>query len=100
MEGSIDGIGITDEEVYVIRHIRQVKAENAAKEDAARENASGQHRLLTALAPSHATSVADVRSSMLRRLQHANAHWQECKTFERSMYPSLAVYERGQPALP
>ena len=94
VEGSIDGIGITDEEVSVIRHIRQINAENAAKDAAARENASGQYRLLTALAPSHATSVADVRSSMLRRLQHANAHWQECKNFERSMHPSLAVYQR------
>ena len=65
----------------------------AAKAADAQANAAGQAQLQRALA-APVTAPADVRASVLRRLQHAHAHWQARKEFERSMRPNLAVYER------
>jgi hypothetical protein len=91
--GSVDGIDITADEAAAIRRIRQCQASNAAHAAAAQETASGQAQLLATLAPGAASS-SDARASVLRRLQHANAHWKACERFQRSMKPSFAVYER------
>ena len=66
VEGSIDGIGITDEEVSVIRHIRQIKAENAAKDRTLLRERTHQ----VTVSPSHRACTVSCHISCRRAVKH------------------------------
>lgn len=94
-DGPADGVHITPEEAALLGNVLRNVRYCAAKAADAQANAAGQAQLEQALATTATvTAPADVRASVLRRLQHAHAHWQARKEFKRSMLPSLAVYER------
>ena len=90
-DGPADRVRITADEAVllgnVLRDIRECAAKAAEAQESATEQAQLQHALATTV-----TAPADVRSSVLRRLQHAHAHWQARKDFVVSVaLPSYLI---------